>query len=435
GLLAIVWEVVREPMLLMLLAAGALYLSMGQPRDAALLLGFVFVVIGITVFQERRTEHALEALRDLSSPRALVIREGRARRIPGREVVPGDWVLVAEGDRVPADALLRRSAHLAVDESLLTGESVAVRKAPSREAHALEPPGGDGLASLYSGTLVVAGQGLAEVLATGAATQLGRIGTRLAELTPERTPLQVETGRVVRALALVGLGACALVVVAYALRHGAAASGWRDGLLAGLTMAMAILPEEFPVVLTVFLALGAWRISRSRVLTRRLAAIESLGAATVLCVDKTGTLTENRMAVARLIAGHERLLAGGAVTPIPEAFRTLLEAARLASRPQAFDPMERALHAAHAQLAPRPAEPLALVREYPLSAELLAMSLAWAAPGAATCRVAAKGAPEAILALCRLEPAAHAALEREVAAMAAEGLRVLAVASAECPRE
>jgi len=243
GILAIVLEVVREPMFLMLVAAGSLYLFMGEATDALMLLGFVFVVMGITVVQERRTERALDALRDLSSPRALVIRDGVQRRIPGIEVAYGDLIFLSEGDRVPADALLRRALHLSVDESLLTGESVPVRKTPSNEAQALDRPGGDDLSSVYSGTLVTAGQGAAEVVATGARTELGKIGKALQQVQPEATLLQKETGRLVRTFAIVGLVACALVVVLYALTRGGSIAVWKEGFLAGIGMAMATLPE------------------------------------------------------------------------------------------------------------------------------------------------------------------------------------------------
>jgi Ca2+-transporting ATPase len=430
SLLAIAWEVVREPMFLLLVAAGSLYLIMGSPQDALLLLGFVFVVMGITIVQERRTEHALEALRDLSSPRALVIRDGQQRRIAGREVVLGDMLVVAEGDRIPADALLRLGTNLSVDESLLSGESVPVRKVASPEAKALEAPGGDDLPSLFSGTLVTAGQGVAEVLATGLRTELGKIGKALQEVEPETTFLQRETGRLVKLLALVGLGACALMVILYAITRGGGLLAWKQGLLAGITLAMAILPEEFPVILTVFMALGAWRISRSRVLTRRLPAIESLGAATVLCVDKTGTLTLNQMTLKRLeVEGHSQDLAEGDGT-LPDPILELLECAILASRADPFDPMEQALHQAGerwlkgtARLHPD----WPLVREYPLAPDLLAVTQAWGSdPQRVT--VATKGAPEAVVELCHLPADQQARIAKQVEALAAQGLRVLGVA-------
>ncbi|MBI4954759.1 MAG: cation-translocating P-type ATPase [Myxococcales bacterium] len=441
GLWHTAFEVMREPMFLMLVAAGSLYLVMGEIGDAVMLLGFVFVVMGITIVQEHRTERALEALRDLSSPRALVIRGGVQRRIAGREVAVGDVLVLVEGDRVPADALLRRGLHLTVDESLLTGESVAVRKLPSDDAVALDRPGGDDLPSVFSGTLVTAGQAIAEVVTTGGATELGKIGHALRRLAPQPTLLQRETGRLVRRLAIVGLSLCTVVVVVYALTRGGTTTSWKEGLLAGIAMAMATLPEEFPVVLTVFLALGAWRISKSQVLTRRMPAVETLGAATVLCVDKTGTLTLNQMSVRRLRAEGSSfdLAAPGAPrslpAPLPETFHSLLEHAILASQRDPFDAMERALHAA-GEATLTGTEHLhpdwALAREYPLSPQLLAVTHVWRAGGGegvgGELVVASKGAPEAIAELCRLGPDERAALGREVELLAAEGLRVLGVA-------
>jgi Ca2+-transporting ATPase len=432
GLLAVVREVAREPMFQLLVAGGLLYLLMGKPGDALLLLSFVFVVIAITVIQERRTERALDALRDLSSPRALVIRGAVQRRIAGRDVVAGDIVVLSEGDRVPADAILRRSAHLAVDESALTGESVPVRKVPSATAAALDAPGGEDLPSLFSGTLVTAGQGVCEVIRTGTRTELGRIGKALQQIGPERTPLQVETAHTVRSLALVGMAACAVVVVIYALTRGNDWQAWKEGALAGIAMAMALLPEEFPVVLTVFLAIGAWRISGSRVLTRRMPVIEALGAATVLCVDKTGTLTQNRMSVARLVGEREAADLRGTSITIPERLRLLLETAVLASPVDPFDPMECALHeSARRHGAPATTQTGRLVREYPLSRAILAVTHVWEEPAGGGRIAAAKGAPEAIARLCGMSAAEEAALAGRIEALASEGLRVLGVARAE----
>ncbi|MEK7270897.1 MAG: cation-translocating P-type ATPase, partial [Planctomycetota bacterium] len=431
SLLAIAFEVAREPMFLMLVAAGALYLLMGEPADALMLLGFVFVVMGITIVQARRTERALDALRDLSSPRALVIRDGAQRRIPGRDVARGDLVVLSEGDRVPADGLLRRGLHLSADESLLTGESVPVRKVPSAEAQALDRPGGDDLPSVFSGTLITAGQGIAEIAATGLRAELGKIGKALEQVRPEPTLLQKETGRLVRVFAVAGLLACALVVLVFAFTRGGGADAWKQGLLAGIAMAMATLPEEFPVVLTVFLALGAWRISRSRVLTRRMPAIETLGAATVLCVDKTGTITQNRMTLRALAVSDRELDLAALPGGLPEEMHGLLENAILASKRDPFDPMERALHVAGDRLI-KDTEHLhpgwSLSREYPLTPGLLAVSHAWGIGRGDEVVVAAKGAPEAIADLCHLAPAQEESLSREVAVLASRGLRVLGVA-------
>jgi P-type Ca2+ transporter type 2C len=425
------FEIAREPMFLMLVAAGSLYLFLGEARDALMLLGFVFVVMAITIVQERRTERALDALRDLSSPRALVIRDGTHRRIAGREVVRGDLVVLVEGDRVPADGLLRRGLNFSADESLLTGESVPVRKTPSAQARDLDRPGGDDLPSVYSGTLITAGQGIIEIVATGLHSELGKIGKALKDVEPEPTSLERETGHLVRAFALVGLLACAVVVVAYAVARGGGALVWKQGFLAGIAMAMATLPEEFPVVLTVFLAMGAWRISRSNVLTRRMPVIETLGAATVLCVDKTGTLTQNQMTLRRLAGSGKNIDVAMLRGVLPEELHALLENAILASKADPFDPMERALHEAGDQLIQN-TEHLhpgwSLEREYPLTPGLLAVSHAWrTGPGDAVV-LAAKGAPEAIADLCHLDPAQLESLSREAATLASQGLRVLGVA-------
>ena len=433
--LAIAWEVVREPMFLLLVACGLLYLATGEPTDALMLLGFVVVVMGITIVQERRTERTLEALRDLSSPRALVIRDGQQKRIAGREVVCGDTMLLAEGDRVPADALLRQGINLSVDESLLTGESVPVRKSPAVDATTMGAPGGDDLPFLYSGTLVTRGQGVAEVLKTGAGTELGKIGKSLQSVEPEATLLQKETGTLVRNVATAGLLLCATVVVAYGLSRGNSRESWSDGLLAGITLAMATLPEELPVILTIFLALGAWRISQQRVLTRRMPAIETLGAATVLCVDKTGTLTLNQMTVQQLFADSQfyDTTAPGAES-LPERFHRTLEFSVLASKRDPFDPMEKAIRQAGDRFlaaTEHQHDDWSLVHEYPLSAELLALSHVWRSPDGAGYVVAAKGAPEAIADLCHFPPARSTQLAGAVAAMASQGLRVLAIAEGE----
>jgi Ca2+-transporting ATPase len=424
-------EVAREPMFLLLVVAGTLYLLLGEPRDALMLLGFVFVVMGITITQERRTERALDALRDLSSPRALVIRDGSHRRIAGRDVVRGDLIVLSEGDRVPADGLLRRGTNLAIDESLLTGESVPVGKAPSEAAEALDKPGGDELSTVFSGTLVTAGQGIAEIVATGARSELGKIGSTLANVKQTPTLLQKETGRLVRMFAIVGLIACAFVVAVFALTRGGGLAAWKQGLLAGITMAMATLPEEFPVVLTVFLALGAWRISRHNVLTRRTAAIETLGAATVLCVDKTGTLTQNEMTLRKLALPDCAKDLSDLSDAVPEALQSLLEYAILASKRDPFDPMERALHAAGDKLIKGTAHlrpGWSWQREYSLTPALLAVSQVWRSNSPDDIVIASKGAPEAIAELCHMTSVERESLSRDVTELASEGLRVLGVA-------
>ena len=428
--LAIAFSVIREPMLLLLVAGGVIYLILGDIQEALLLLFFVCVVIGITLYQERKTERTLEALRDLSSPRAMVIRDSITRRIAGREVVRDDIVILSEGDRVPADGIVLDCNNLMVEESLLTGESVPVHKLEcSPETKQMGRPGGDQSPYVYSGTLVVGGFGIARIAATGIHTEFGRIGKSLQTIETEPTLLQKETGRFVRNIALIALGLCAILAIVYGFTIGQ----WLDGVLASITLAMAILPEEFPVVLTVFLAIGAWRISQSQVLTRRVAAIETLGSNTVLCVDKTGTLTINRMSVRKIYTDGEFYAIDGSrnVSP-PEKFHGLIEFSILASQTSPFDPMEKALRelGENYPLTEHLHDDWELMKEYSLSRELMALSRVWVSRDRRDYVIAAKGAPEAIIDLCHLDDARAIELHDRISEMAGEGLRVLGVARA-----
>lgn len=421
-------EVLREPMLLLLIGTGVVYLLLGDSKEAAALLIAIFVIIAITLFQERKTERALYALRDLSSPRALVIREGVRKRIAGREVVSGDLVVVSEGDRIPADGVLLECRNMEVDESLLTGESVPVRKAAAKSS-APSRPAGDDIPYVFSGTLVVRGRGTLEVHATGLRSELGKIGKTLETLQTNEPRLQQETNKLVRVFAITGLLLCAVVALIFAYTH----SNWLQGVLAGLTLAISMVPEEFPVVLTIFFAMGAWRIARQRVLTRRMPAIETLGAATVLCVDKTGTLTMNRMSVQVLFANNNSCDLRDDRQCIPEEFHEVVEYGILASSRDPFDPMEKAFHDVGRDFL-KSSEHLhsdwKLAHEYALSSELLAMSRAWDVPHTSSRRIAAKGAPEAIVRLCMLSASDAIQVKTATAKMASEGLRVLGIAKA-----
>ena len=425
---ATAWDVVREPMFLLLLACGTIYLILGDVQEALMLLGFVFVVLGITLYQERKTERALEALRDLSSPRALVIRGGERKRIAGREVVPDDLVVLAEGDRVPADSVVLSCTNLSTDESLLTGESVPVRKIVWDGMREMTRPGGEDLPFVFSGTLIVQGQGIAKVRSTGLHTEMGNIGKALQAVPVEGTRLQKEVGQLVQRIAIVGLTLCLIVILVYGVTRG----NWLQGILAGITLAMALLPEEFPVVLTIFLALGAWRLSKMNVLARRVPVIETLGSATVLCVDKTGTLTVNRMSIRKLsVDGTVHNVEQQAGVVLPEALHEIVEFGILASQRDPFDPMEKAFHdLGNLRLAET--EHLhadwTLEREYSLSPELLAMSHVWKSPTGNNFVLATKGAPEAIVDLCHLDKERAKAVSDQVAGLAEDGLRVLGVA-------
>ncbi|MEO8779240.1 MAG: HAD-IC family P-type ATPase, partial [Rhodanobacter sp.] len=414
----IIGGVLLEPMFLMLLVAGGLYLALGDLAEATFLLSFVFVVIGITLAQERKTQRALESLRELSAPRALVIRGGEEVRLPGRDVVVGDLLVLHEGDRIAADATLL-DGHLDVNESLLTGEAVPVTKLP-----------GDTGSQLFASTVVTKGVGTAEVSAIAGATAVGRIGQALGATVEPVSNLQRASRKLIRNLTIAAL----LLAIAYALL------GWLwdhhsllESVLAGIALTMAILPEEIPVILTVFLALGAWRISKHKVLTRRVPAVEALGAISVLAVDKTGTLTQNRMQVAELSLTDEVFRDAGA-PDLPESFHELVEFAMLATPIDPFDPMEKAIQQfgmhwlsdtehVHAQWSPE--------FEYSLSSNMLAMTRVFPSDTPTQHLLATKGAPEAVIDLCHLPPAAGAVILGQVEAMAERGLRVLGVARGE----
>ncbi|NTV18664.1 MAG: HAD-IC family P-type ATPase, partial [Bacteroidales bacterium] len=330
----IAFGVIKEPMFILLVACGSLYMLLGDIQEGLMLLGFVFFVMGIEFYQEKKTEKALDALKDLASPRALVIREGRTIRIAGREVVTDDIVILQEGDRVPADAVVLDCVNLMADESLLTGESVSVRKRIIKEGEQAFIPGGDDIPYVYSGSMIVQGNGVVRVTATGMNTEIGKIGKALESIVEEPTQLKREMGTLVRRLTIIGVTLCFIVIGVYYLTRG----DLINGFLAGITLAMAMLPEEFPVVLTIFLALGAWRISKKNVLTRKPAAIETLGSATVLCTDKTGTLTQNKMTVTKLFNGKD-IFEIVEDHHFPEPFHEIIEYGVLSSQANPFDPM------------------------------------------------------------------------------------------------
>lgn len=432
SLLTIARDILFEPMFALLLMAGIIYFLLGDFGEAAILMVFATLSIAIAILQENRSERMLDALRDLSAPEAHVVRGGAHLRIPAREVVRGDLLMVGEGERVPADARLLRAQDLMADESLLTGESVPVRKAvgdPNAPVGEVRP-GGDDLPLVFSGTMIVRGQGTARVIATGGASEIGKIGVALRDIESVPPRLTIQTRKLVVMVAIAGFSVTLAMVILFGFLRG----DWLHAILGGIALGMSMLPEEFPLVLTVFMVMGAWRISRARVLTRKAAAIETLGAATILCTDKTGTLTENRMRIVELRAGGEVFRASAkGETLVPEPVAALVECGILASAAEPFDPMEQAFYAFHETHLPHRRHPhadRAEAREWGLTPELLAVTKAWTATDGGADIVAAKGAPEAIFHLCRLSEIDAARLHRDVDEMARRGLRVLGVACA-----
>ncbi len=419
GIFAIALRTLKEPMFFLLASAALLYLFVGELGEGLFMVAGAGASITLVILQELRTERALEALNRLAEPTAICRRDGVERRIPARDLVPGDIILVGEGERAPADALLIGGDALTVDESLLTGESAPVTKALAGVASSTEfpDPGGEHTPFLFAGTMIARGSGLAEVVRTGARTAMGRLGASLAAIESEPSPLQQRTGRLVATLGAFALLFCVLVFLAYWLVHG----DWFEGAIAGITLAIGLLPEEFPMVLAIFLALGAYRLARRNVLVRRSSVTETLGSTSILCVDKTGTLTQNRMHVAFDVVEDDETTDA----PSPERRRLLIRAALRASSANPVDPMDRAVHAfaADAGMAPE-GEP---VRSFPIRPDLLAFIQCWRDESGES--YAAKGAPEAIFKLARLSDEARARLEIQVGDFAQRGLRVLGVAT------
>lgn len=412
SILKIILGIITEPMIFVLIAVVVVYFLLGDPAESIILMVSVTGIISINLIQDLKTEKTLEALRNLASPACEVIRDGQHMTIPSRELVPGDMMIVNEGARVAADGRLVLARNLAVDESLLTGESLAVEKKLAE---------GEDI-KVFSGSVVVKGHGVAEVTGTGLATEVGKIGDSLRKIEPEETLLNKEVDHAVKLIAIGAISAALLLTLIFWLTRG----NLLEGFLAGLTLSIAILPEEFPVVLTVFMALGAWRMAKKNVLTRNSAAIETLGAASVLCTDKTGTLTENRMTVSAVIdAGGEVL------TSADKRYHHLISYGVLASQMNPYDPMEEAFTAEAKNILGSLKgiyNGLDIIKEYPLEDGSLSVVHVWGGDDDKAVTVALKGAPEAVAKLCCLSEEVTGAIHAKVTEFAKEGYRVLAIA-------
>lgn len=412
--LKILIQIITEPMFSLLLLAALIYLIIGSLEDALLLTSFIALSIVLTTFQEHKSEKAIEALKDLSSPRALVIRDGIKIRIPGRDLVPGDLMVLEEGDRIAADSKLIRSHDLLVDESLLTGESEPIEK---KVTH-----------SIYSGSMVVRGGGQAIVEKIGLQTEIGKIGKSLHQIDDYKSPLQSDIKVLIKRFAFFGISLSLLICLIYGLIY----KNWLEGALSGISLTMALLPEEFTIILTVFMALGVWRISRHHVLTRKASVIETLGSINTLCVDKTGTLTLNKMSLNFLVpldAGNNFSFTSNLS---PEQ-KEILNYAVLASEIEPFDPMDKAFHESikvlnceHQKLF----QDYSLIHEYGLNPKLPVVAHAWQLTDTDECLIALKGSPEAVMSLCQLKPDQKAIIELQIKSMASQGVRLLGVAKA-----
>jgi P-type Ca2+ transporter type 2C len=407
GLARALSELIREPMFILLLATSAIYFVSGAVEDGLFMVMAIVIVAAISLYQDARSRNALAALHALTRPKATVIRDGIITEIDTEALVPGDIMRVEEGTPVPADGIIVQANDFFVNESMLSGESVPLGK-NERSADNL----------VFQGTTVTGGLALCRVTATGAATRLGQIGLSMEAIEEVKTPLQLQVSRFVRNMAIIGLVVFALVWILHYVSSGDVL----ESLLHALTLAMSILPEEIPVAFTTFMALGAWRLMKSGIIVKQMKTVEALGSASVICTDKTGTITENKMTLASVFIPRKGLKKADD----PEA-RPLIRAAMWASEPIPFDPMEIALHSAYAGMYAEDERPAyRLVHEYPLAGVPPMMTHVFDNEAGQRI-IAAKGAPEAIFAVSGLDAAEEAALRAEVHQLAAEGYRVLGV--------
>ncbi len=413
--LASVKGAVTEPMFLLLLATSLIYFLLGEHTEGFFMVGAIVLVSTISVYQDSRSRRALKALRQYNEALATVIRNNVVVKVPVDEVVVGDHAVAEEGSLLAADGVIVQSNDFSVNESILTGEAFAV----ARSADDAET------AAVSKGTHVVSGLAVYRVTAVGADTRLGRISTSLAEIEVPPTPLQQQITRFVRNMAIIGV----LVFLAVWLVAFVRSGSLLDSLLTGLTLAMSILPEEIPVAFATFLALGAWRLAKQGIIVKAASTVETLGSAAVICTDKTGTITENRMSLAQLYVQADGTTTGPGAWNDAEA-RRVIEVAMWASEPVPFDPMETALHEAYKTYVDvdRRAE-FSMVHEYPLGGRPPMMTHIFA-NGIGERVIACKGAPERVLRQSSLSEAQRAAVLAQVETLASQGLRVLGVAEA-----
>ncbi|QUF82925.1 cation-translocating P-type ATPase [Clostridium butyricum] len=406
--------VFKEPMFLLLLIAATVYFLLGAPKDGAIMLVFVGFVASITFIQEWKTEKTMNALKDLTSPKVNTLRDGKNILIKSTELVPGDVVFLSEGERIPADCIVLEPSNFSVDESILTGESEYVMKVSTTQSEKSTDYWKKDI--LYAGTLCVFGKCTAIVKFTGINTEYGKIGKAISEAKDEPTPLQKKVSILVKNIAIAGVILCISVMVAsyfYSFNI-------LNSILSGISLAMAIIPEEFPVVLTVFLSMGAYRLAKNNTLMRKISAVETLGSATVLCVDKTGTITQNKMKV-KSIYSDGRIFNNEDLKN-----QELSDLMVLSCEKDPYDPMEKAILEA-ANLSQ-----LETLYKYDLSKKIAFDSktkrMANIYIKDNKYYVAVKGSAETVLGLCNLDKETMDEINIEIDKMASNGLRVLALA-------
>lgn len=404
-------RIVKDPMLIMLLVASSIYFISGKTGDGIFLAAAIVFQTSISLYQYSRSRNALAKLSDLSQPHSKVIRQGQELAIKSEEIVIGDSLIIEEGSSVSADGIIVHSNDFAVNESILTGESMSVLKDKTKEDN-----------KVFSGTTAVSGLAIATVTAIGNETRLGKIGTSLANIEEEKTPLEKQIANFVKKMAITGL---LVFVIVWGINFWHSRD-WLISLLQSLTLAMSILPEEIPVAFTTFMALGAWRLMKMGIVVKQMKTVETLGSATVICTDKTGTITENKMSLAKLFTIEGKKVTAPAKDSTADE-KELIRLAMWASEPVPFDPMEEALHQAYKESAATDERPAyKLIHEYPLDGKPPMMTHIFEnAQGNRI--VAAKGAPEAMLQVSSLSNRDKEAFLVATESMANEGYRLLAV--------
>ncbi len=409
-------DIVIEPMFLLLLVATIVYFILGERDEGIMMLVAILIVSLTSFYQQAKSENALKLLKDLSAPHVSVIRDGNVQEVKVNEVVTGDLMIVTEGELISADGILVKANDLSVDESLLTGESFAVVKTVAENANTN---------TVFRGTSVVSGSGIAEVTATGNRTGIGKLGKSISDIPKEKTPLQKQVSTFVKYMAMAGAIAFVVIWAFSYYRTGV----FFDSLLSGLTIIMSVLPEEIPVALSVFMALAAWRMTRERILAKEPQTVEALGAATVICVDKTGTITENKMKLNSVYSYSNNEIR-------KENFndRESLEVisyAMWSSEPSPFDAMEVAIHESYkASVGQDERMHFKMIAEYPLEGKPPMMTHIYENNKNEKI-IACKGAPETILSVTSLPDAEKEKIEKMLKVLASEGLRLLGVAKAE----